>query len=73
MSEKNDKVTSIIQERINGKHGTIYAEVKVTVVYFQYIPTVFSPYFTLVCLPQTINENNEFGLESSRAYKIDSK
>ena len=56
IKNKSDEETiSLMKECIDGKNGLHTHEVKVDVITMQVLPQGFSPYFTLVGLPQTIN------------------
>ena len=56
-----DQVKKYLQECVEGQHGGLAAEIKCAVVSFQVAPPGMCPYYTLAGLPQTINENNDWG------------
>ena len=60
IKNKSDEETIVLmKECVDVKHGLQADEVKVAVITIQVLPQGFSPYFTLVGRPQTINEIND--------------
>ena len=53
----------MLQECKEGDHGDPAAEIKIAVISLQNTAPGICPYFTLAGLPQSINENNDFGTE----------
>ena len=57
----SEQVQDLLKECVDGRYGDMAAEIKVCVISIQNTPPGMSPYFVLSGLPQSINENNDFG------------
>ena len=60
-NKSDEKTVALMKDCVDGKHGLQAYEVKVDVITVQVAPQGFSPHFTLVGSPHTINERNTFG------------
>ena len=59
-NKSDEETVAFIKECVDIKHGLQEDYVKVYVINMQVVSQGFSPYFTLVGRPHTINERNAF-------------